>query len=393
MRVPQPPCVAGGTSGHVNTESTMRPPSNPLSLGVATLLAAVPALAQTSAQTHAPESPDAPSSETSPEISGQVPASVPAGTPAPSESAPSSAQAAPSPAPAGPPRADGAPASETAVPAASPTSAQPDPPPLAPPPGPDVGGPPGPSSNAAWEQPAAPPPVPPEVPTYGLALSADRLFGLYSWNMQVDNDEGSDAENTGTMVSLLYGNSATGRGASINPFTVPRFGIDAILNGLTLGGTVGFYSSTGDLEVDDVDESEIPETPEQSGYFFGPRLGYLLRASPTVQLWFRGGLAYYSQTRRTEEPSFTGSCTAMVAVEETENMTAFSVDPVLVWEPVAHVGITVGPVLDLGLSGEWELEGSGSCSSGSSIDTTEMSGKAEQTYSNYGVTAGLALLL
>src|SRR5262249_24082974 len=130
-------------------------------------------------------------------------------------------------------------------------------------------------------------------------LSADRLFSVTTWSAESATDQGlthTDGEGSGTMVNLLWSNSAMGNG-NINPYAIPRLSFDAFLGPrVTLGGSIG-YISTGGSNKGTVTQrtsgsfgSTVTQTissdlPDVSVVLFTPRLGVVLPASPNVSFW------------------------------------------------------------------------------------------------------------
>ena len=135
-------------------------------------------------------------------------------------------------------------------------------------------------------------PVPSEPWTVGqarLIVSAERLFGIHAYSASYEPAEGDATQVEGAMVSLLYGQSAINDGSdSVNPYAVPRIGVDGVLGGaFTIGGSVGFGATTGNI--DNGAESGSTSLPAASGFTVYGRFGYLIVPSATVAVWLRGG--------------------------------------------------------------------------------------------------------
>jgi hypothetical protein len=221
-------------------------------------------------------------------------------------------------------------------------------------------------------------------------LGAERLTSILSWSQTstttgtfTDPNTGNsfsssvESEESGTDVSLL------GAGGFIdNPFSIPRVGFDYMFgSGFTLGGSLGYMVTSGKSE--DKDSEGMARTrdrPTVDIFLFAPRIGMFIAASPKLGIWLRGGITRLALSSESESSSFDGG-----TIKSTYTLTLVdaTLDPQLVFTPVPRVGITVGPTLDIGLSGSVERTGNGSVSS--STDT-------EFNASSYGVTAGLVAL-
>jgi hypothetical protein len=230
--------------------------------------------------------------------------------------------------------------------------------------------------------PAATGPVSPPLSFSGavghLILSADRLIGVSSWSTASSFDEGGlhfEPEDSGTMVNLLWANSATGiADVNMNPFAMPRLALDSFVGpNVTFGASIGYVSTTGSTKRPFVTGSgsgigsgpnnvqyQTNDLPEVTGFALEPRLGVSIPVGEHNALWLRGGITYFHSTwEKTEsvtDINGTGSTTTTsVNTQITVNATALSFDPVLVLMPVPHVGITLGPTIDIGLDGSSEV--------------------------------------
>jgi hypothetical protein len=220
-----------------------------------------------------------------------------------------------------------------------------------------------------------------------FVLSAERITGIVGWSQTNTRTRTTsefdgfpttttvDVERSGTDVSLL------GAGGFFdNPLSIPRVGLDYIFaGGFTLGGSLGYMATSGKIESPDsggVVRSE--DTPTVDIFLFAPRLGVFFSASPNLGIWLRGGITRLGLSSESEDfDDINGTTTKFTS---TVTLVDLTLDPQLVFSPAPHVGITVGPTIDIGLSGTVENSGSGG--------TVEN----DMTASSYGVTAGLAAL-
>jgi hypothetical protein len=221
-------------------------------------------------------------------------------------------------------------------------------------------------------------------------ISAERLTSILSWSQSSKStatftDPGTgtsftstaESEESGTDVSLL-----SAGGFLENPFSIPRVGVDYMFgNGLTIGGSLGYMVTSGESEDKDSDgTTRTQDRPTVDIFLFAPRLGVFIGATPKLGIWLRGGVTRLGLSSERNRDNGDGT---MTRTTSTATFVDVTLDPQLVISPVPHVGITVGPTLDIGVSGSSET--SGNTSTSGSVDT-------ELTASSYGVTAGLVAL-
>lgn len=213
-------------------------------------------------------------------------------------------------------------------------------------------------------------------------LSANRMFGLFSYNNNKFTPDGSNNTTTvnSTAIGLIGGNAGAQVGAGnvggpvINGtfYNVPRFGFDyAVIDKLTIGGeAILFFSLGGSAHVDPGTGS----TDLQAGNILGlaPRVGYVLGLNDLLSFWLRGGLHFYNAQINTAP---TGACTPPAT---SAHVFGLDLDPQLVISPSSHVGIMVGPVLDWGFLGGYSTPAGCSTTSNGSYQSL-----------NFGITSGL----
>jgi hypothetical protein len=217
-------------------------------------------------------------------------------------------------------------------------------------------------------------------------LGVERVTNLLSWSMTESvpvttssfngfpSTTNVDLERSGTDVSFLGSG-----GASQNVFGLPRVAIDGMFsNGLTLGGSISYMVTSGKSESTNGTGKASSEDPTVSVFIFAPRVGVVIPASPYVGVWLRGGISRISAS--TDVPQTDPQTGASVGGTQTSTVTLvdLTLDPQLVITPVPHVGITLGALLDIGVSGTGETTGS----------TTTTDVKA----SSYGVSGGLVAI-
>jgi hypothetical protein len=197
-----------------------------------------------------------------------------------------------------------------------------------------------------------------------ITLSVDRFFGFNQ--AKVTTSQGNNhVDQTRTDFALLVPAGGTA-------YSLPRLAFDVgIVDHVTLGGAIGiiFTSQSGSQTV--ANFTTDGTSSDGNGFVLAPRAGYVLPVSPSAKLWLRGGFTYFQASSKG-----TGSSEASI------HGVALDLEPTFVYLLAAHVGLTVGVVIDLPLSGEAKFTSAGGVST--SID---------QTTRNLGVVAGLALPL
>lgn len=188
-----------------------------------------------------------------------------------------------------------------------------------------------------------------------LVFGADRLFGLLHTSTTIGEDAAETTESS-TEISLLT------RGAEIpSPYAAPRLTFDGfVTDAISLGGTIGITSESSEVE--------LPSGVEQDGgsetaIIIGGRVGYGYMFSDTLGIWPKLGLTYFTDGLEDGDGD-----------EIDINGLAFSADVMLVIAPVPHFGFTVGPIMDIGLTGETQA-------GGAEVDTI---------VTDFGLMAGIA---
>jgi hypothetical protein len=162
-----------------------------------------------------------------------------------------------------------------------------------------------------------------------VAFSADRLFGLYITHTDIDYDPpfpapyGVSQEIDSTEIGLLWQGSQR-----LSPYSVPRVAVDGfVIDHLSLGGTVGFASTNMNGDIDGAD---------QSGFIFGPRVGFATMFNKWAGIWPRGGFTYYT---------FNGDN------DLDYDQFALTAEVMFVLQPAEGFAFLVGPSFDFGLTG------------------------------------------
>jgi len=178
-------------------------------------------------------------------------------------------------------------------------------------------------------------------------LSADRLLSLFSYqSFKTSPDDNNSSTESTTGFSLLTSNSS-----HRTVFDAPRAALDyTIINRLTIGGSV-FVAFDVSHDVTTKTNGTSVSTDQAKGTFWGfaPRVGYILPISNSVAFWPRGGLSYIRGT--STNPS-NNNADSSVTLEQL----ALDLEPIFVISPVPHFGITIGPVIDIPITGNYKSE-------------------------------------
>ncbi len=190
-----------------------------------------------------------------------------------------------------------------------------------------------------------------------LILGADRLIPLIAYTAISEGSGQSNATQKSTSISLFGG-----IGLAQSFYNVPRLAFDyAVTDNLTIGGAVFAYFMLSATQ----SSSTGPSSDASKLTLLGvaPRIGYVLPLSSSVWFWPRAGITY--DWLSISPP--TGS-------SNTVNQFAANVEAMFVFSPVEHVGITLGPEVDI------PIRGSASPGTGPSMDASQF---------HIGLTAGL----
>jgi hypothetical protein len=217
-------------------------------------------------------------------------------------------------------------------------------------------------------------------------ISAERITNVLGWSstetVPLVSSNGFPSSSTAELERAGSDVSFMGSGNSTNPFSIPRLGFDGMFaNGLTLGGSISYLVASGERQsftnFNGTGTVTIKE-PTVSTFVFAPRLGVVIQASQVLGVWLRGGISRISMS--TETSGFDPDTGAQLTSTKTSSLTMvdLTLDPQLVFTPVPHVGLALGALLDIGLSGSYQ----------------DSDGSQEQDFkqSSYGVTGGLVAI-
>ena len=200
----------------------------------------------------------------------------------------------------------------------------------------------------------------------GFILSAERLFGLSFWSFHQERDAvpvagatALDTTTSGTSFSLLFGSNvgstSTGTGGSIagalpSPYMTPRLAFDFLpIESLTVGGSIGFLTSSGETE--SLNNVVPRDTATITIFALTPRIGYVIPITDAIYFWPRVGITYFSWNATTNPPPPVPPAPQQPEVSATLSGFAIDIEPAFVFAVVPHFGISVTPVADIPLAG------------------------------------------
>jgi hypothetical protein len=206
-----------------------------------------------------------------------------------------------------------------------------------------------------------------------LIVGAEHLFG-YAVTTSTAKSKDSEPPVTATTTQSHFGLLVTNATSALN---VPRIAFD--LNaayGITVGGAIGYASSSRETETEVGGGKSKSEGPTASAMLVAPRVGYLTM-SGNVGFWGKVGLTYFSST---DKATAGGTAVGTTTIETTGTGLSAQIEPTLMLAPIDHVMLSVGLHLNVPLSGSVTTKQSGATSSSAEFDTK---------LSSYGLTTGL----
>ena len=175
-----------------------------------------------------------------------------------------------------------------------------------------------------------------------FVIGAERMFGFVSSSQKTEIEAAGATQET-TVSRSPFALLGLNGNPEISPYGHPRIGLDYfVIDRLSVGGSLIFRTSSGETE----QEGPVTGSSDDESttiFVFAPRAGYALMFNDVVGIWPRAGFSYYN--RSTDEEEQVGTR------EESENGLALTLEGMFVISPMNHVGFTVGPTFDIGLTG------------------------------------------
>ena len=179
-----------------------------------------------------------------------------------------------------------------------------------------------------------------------LIFSADRLSPLLSYSRLREKDmDGNTVTTSGTSASLLWNGSAQ------DVYDVPRLGIDfALAPNITIGGNVFVTIPMSSRQsVTAQGQTVTQDADKTSAFGLAARAGFVMPLGPSMALWARGGLGYARVGTTIPRDNGDDRYNSL-------SQFALNLEPEFVLSPGPHVGIMIGPVADIPLTGTYHTE-------------------------------------
>ncbi len=194
-----------------------------------------------------------------------------------------------------------------------------------------------------------------------FSVSAERLFG-FTHSSVVSEEAVGEVTTTSSRISLLTSPAQSSDG---QVYTAPRLGFDYFLiDRVSAGLSLGYSNVSREREAPVGAVTVSGDLPTLHAFHVALRGGFAYAFSDLLAVWGRGGFTYVSA----------GSDDPDVNV----GLWALSLEVPFVISPVPHVSFTLGPTLDIGLSGSVESEAGNGTTTERDLSATEI-----------GVLAGL----
>jgi opacity protein-like surface antigen len=178
----------------------------------------------------------------------------------------------------------------------------------------------------------------------GFIVSGDRLLPLLSYqSIKTTQDDGS-TDTQSRLSMALMNNGPYGVFSSF--YNLPRLAFDWLpIQNLTLGGAAWLYvdlQATDNTKPAGAGSSTNTDQPKVTYWGVAPRVGYIIPMGDKFSFWPRAGIEYHNVSTSSVAGSGSGSITQF----------AFEAEAMLVISPWNHFGFTVGPTVDVPISGE-----------------------------------------
>jgi hypothetical protein len=217
-------------------------------------------------------------------------------------------------------------------------------------------------------------------------FSIERFMPLFAYQSAKsgDGNGGTVSSHTSTTSLLTNGIGLFGTGGfdlanGGSAYNIPRLAFDyKFPMRLTVGGSVfgEFTLGSGQSTVNrNGIETDVPG-PTYTLFGFAPRVGYILSISDLFAFWPRGGIEYVSLNVKSPNQG-----NPNISDSTTYSQWALDAEGMFVITPLPHVGITVGPVVDIPIGGSTSFT-----AAGSGVTTS-----TNLTLFHIGATAGLLI--
>ena len=178
----------------------------------------------------------------------------------------------------------------------------------------------------------------------GVIISADRLLPLVSYeSVKTTQADGSSDTQSRLSIALLNNGPFGVFGTFYN---LPRVGFDWVpVQNVTIGGSAWLYAqllATDSLSPATGGSKPSTDQPKVTYWGVAPRIGYIIPISKLVSLWPRAGVEYHHVSSSSGGSSVSPSVTQF----------ALGAEALVVISTWSHFGFTVGPTVDVPITGE-----------------------------------------
>jgi hypothetical protein len=212
------------------------------------------------------------------------------------------------------------------------------------------------------------------MPAGTLAIGGEHLTGLFHTSISASANN-VESDGSVTHFALL----GMGSGA---PAETPRIGLDGfVIDGLSLGGTLGIDHSSGDQNAA-VGAGAITVSTSGSSssttLILAPRIGYAVMFTNSIGIWPRGGIVYYHSWISNEPIATPG--TPRPSTDATLHFIGLGLDAPFIFAVSPGFAITAGPMMELAFDGGYSLDNP---PAGTTVTSIDMS------YTTFGLSVGL----
>jgi opacity protein-like surface antigen len=177
----------------------------------------------------------------------------------------------------------------------------------------------------------------------GFIVSAERLIPFMSYeSVKTTQSDGSSETKSDLSLGILSNAPYTAFGTFYN---LPRLAFDWLpVRNLTLGGALWAYTqlTATDSQTPAGGSSKSTDQPKVTYWGVAPRVGYVVPLGDVLSIWPRAGVEYHNVSAS----SVNGSVSPSV------DQFAIDAEVFLVISPWNHFGFTVGPTIDIPVSGK-----------------------------------------
>ncbi len=211
-----------------------------------------------------------------------------------------------------------------------------------------------------------------------IIISAERLSGLFSYSRRSVTGEQAGVEVTSRTSSTTMGLLASPSPATF--YTFPRFAFDyGVGGGLTLGASaMAFFTLSSKSERESGSQTQSEDSGKLTVLGIMPRVGYILPLGDVAAFWPRVGLSYSHVSIDSPEETVGGVTTSS---STSQSQLAVHVEPMFTLSPVNHFAFTLGPVVDIPLTGKVKSE-----STRNGVTASESN---DSSQFHFGLTAGI----